>query len=89
MDAQRGEGTTWSELEARFKSLLLDARLPQAELNATLAPDTTTTIHPDCLWRERRDRKLQAAGYRVIRITWRQLQDEPEAILADLRRLLR
>ncbi|HET8863047.1 MAG TPA: type IV toxin-antitoxin system AbiEi family antitoxin domain-containing protein [Solirubrobacterales bacterium] len=34
-----------------------------------------------------RDRRLQAAGWRVIRITWRQL-DDPAAVLADLRRLL-
>lgn len=35
-----------------------------------------------------RDRRLQAAGWTVVRITWRQLHDEPEALLADLRRLL-
>lgn len=34
-----------------------------------------------------RDRRLQAAGWRVIRVTWRQL-DDPAALLADLRRLL-
>jgi very-short-patch-repair endonuclease len=36
----------------------------------------------------RRDRVLRGAGYSVIRITWSQLDDEPEAIAADLRRLL-
>jgi very-short-patch-repair endonuclease len=36
-----------------------------------------------------RDRVLQAAGYRVIRITWRQLRDEPAALAADLRALTR
>ena len=36
----------------------------------------------------RRDRILQAAGYRVIRITWRQLRDEPDAVARDLRALL-
>lgn len=35
-----------------------------------------------------RDRTLQAAGWRVVRITWRQLRDEPGAVAADLRRLL-
>lgn len=34
-----------------------------------------------------RDRRLQAAGWRVIRVTWRQL-DDPNPLLADLRRLL-
>ena len=35
-----------------------------------------------------RDRALQAAGWRVIRITWRQLHDEPAAVAGDLARLL-
>jgi very-short-patch-repair endonuclease len=35
-----------------------------------------------------RDRRLEAAGWRVIRITWRQLYEEPHLVEADLRRLL-
>jgi uncharacterized protein DUF559/putative AbiEi antitoxin of type IV toxin-antitoxin system len=35
-----------------------------------------------------RDRRLQAAGWAVIRVTWRQL-DEPDRVLDDLRKLLR
>ncbi|HET9675950.1 MAG TPA: type IV toxin-antitoxin system AbiEi family antitoxin domain-containing protein [Solirubrobacterales bacterium] len=35
-----------------------------------------------------RDRKLRVAGYAVTRLTWAQLDDEPEAIAADLRALL-
>ena len=35
-----------------------------------------------------RDRALRAAGYGVTRISWSQLDDEPEAIASDLRRLL-
>ena len=35
-----------------------------------------------------RDRRLEAAGWRVVRITWRQLEREPELVEADLRRLL-
>ncbi len=34
-----------------------------------------------------RDRRLQGAGWRVVRITWRQL-DQPAELLDDLRRLL-
>jgi very-short-patch-repair endonuclease len=34
-----------------------------------------------------RDRKLQAEGWRVVRVTWRQLDNEAE-LAADLRRLL-
>jgi very-short-patch-repair endonuclease len=36
-----------------------------------------------------RDRILRVAGYSVTRITWNQLDDEPEQIAADLRALLR
>jgi very-short-patch-repair endonuclease len=35
-----------------------------------------------------RDRVLQAAGWRVVRITWRQLHDDSAALVADLRGLL-
>jgi very-short-patch-repair endonuclease len=36
-----------------------------------------------------RDRLLIADGWRVVRITWRQLRDDAPAVVADLRRLLR
>ena len=35
-----------------------------------------------------RDASLQLAGYRVLRITHRRLEREPEAVLDDVRRLL-
>jgi hypothetical protein len=35
-----------------------------------------------------RDRILQVHGWRIIRITWRQLHDTPDAVAADLARLL-
>ncbi len=36
----------------------------------------------------KRDRMLRAAGYTVLRITWRALQAEPYAVVADLTRAL-
>jgi very-short-patch-repair endonuclease len=36
-----------------------------------------------------RDRALRVAGYSVTRLTWAQLEDEPEAIASDLRALLK
>lgn len=36
-----------------------------------------------------RDRLLLADGWRVMRVTWRQLHRDPNAVLADLRRALR
>lgn len=35
-----------------------------------------------------RDRRLRVAGYSVTRLTWNQLDEEPEAVAADLRVLL-
>ncbi len=35
-----------------------------------------------------RDRRLRAAGYGVTRLTWNQLEDEPEFVARDLRGLL-
>jgi very-short-patch-repair endonuclease len=36
----------------------------------------------------RRDADLQLAGFRVLRITWRRLDDEPEAVVAQIARAL-
>lgn len=36
-----------------------------------------------------RDRALHADGWKVVRITWRQLHEAPGAVAADLRALLR
>ena len=36
----------------------------------------------------RRDADLQGAGYRVMRVTWRQLVDEPEATLVRIAQAL-
>ena len=49
------------------------------------------TFHdlPDAFEADRvRDRRLEAAGWRVVRITWRQLKNSPDEVEADLRRLL-
>jgi very-short-patch-repair endonuclease len=35
-----------------------------------------------------RDAELQAAGWRVLRVTWRQIVEEPEAVVARLAALL-
>ena len=35
-----------------------------------------------------RDRALQVAGWRVVRVTWRQLHDDPKQIATELRALL-
>jgi len=54
------------------------------ELDGGKAHRTRSAFESD----RERDRRLQAAGWQVIRVTWRQM-DEPAAILGDLRKLLR
>ncbi|HEX2096549.1 MAG TPA: DUF559 domain-containing protein [Solirubrobacterales bacterium] len=36
-----------------------------------------------------RDRILSAEGWRVIRVTWRQLRDDAEAVVTDMRAALK
>ncbi len=54
------------------------------ELDGGQSHDTRVAFEKD----RERDRRLQVAGWRVIRVTWHQL-DNPTALLADLRHLLR
>lgn len=45
---------------------------------------TRAAFHED----RRRDQMLGAAGYRTARVTWAQLEDEPDAVVARVRRML-
>jgi very-short-patch-repair endonuclease len=54
------------------------------ELDGWQGHKTRTAFRED----RARDRALRVAGYSVTRLTWSQLDDEPEAVAADLRVLL-
>ncbi len=54
------------------------------ELDSWESHSTRSAFHGD----RARDRRLIAAGYTVTHITWAQLDEEPEEIASDLRRLL-
>ena len=54
------------------------------ELDGRSVHDTAYAFERD----RARDRRLQALGWRTVRITWRQLVDEPAAVAYDLRALL-
>jgi very-short-patch-repair endonuclease len=54
------------------------------ELDGWQGHKTRTAFRED----RARDRKLRVAGYGVTRLTWNQLEDEPESVAADLRALL-
>ena len=55
------------------------------ELDGRAAHGTRRAFERD----RERDRLLMSEGWRVVRVTWRQLRDDAPAILADLRGLLR
>jgi very-short-patch-repair endonuclease len=54
------------------------------ELDSWEAHGTRSAFRED----RARDRTLRTAGYAVTRISWAQLDDEPEAVASDLRKLL-
>lgn len=54
------------------------------ELDGRAAHGTDRAFESD----RRRDRQLLAEGWRSVRVTWRQLHGEPDAVAADLRRAL-
>jgi len=54
------------------------------ELDGWQAHKSRTAFRED----RARDRRLRVAGYTVTHVTWNQLDDEPEAVAADLRALL-
>jgi very-short-patch-repair endonuclease len=60
------------------------ARGEIVELDGWEGHGTRTAFRED----RTRDRHLRVAGYSVSRLTWNQLDDEPEQIAADLRALL-
>jgi very-short-patch-repair endonuclease len=101
---------TRSDMEDRFRTLVLAANLPTPELNATVELDELT-IEADAVWRDakliveldsrrahqtlyafeadrERDRAAALGGFVVIRVTWRQLTEQPRRLIRDIRRLL-
>ena len=104
------EVRTRSEMEDRFRTLVLDAHLPEPEMNGTVELGELT-IEADAVWRDakliveldsrqahathygfetdrERDRQAAIAGWTVVRITWRQLTEQPRRLIRDIRTLL-
>ena len=69
---------------ATLLGLEVDALWPEqrlvVELDSRTFHDTPRAFEDD----RARDRALVAAGYRVVRVTWGQLRDEPAAVARDL-----
>jgi hypothetical protein len=90
-EAKVGLTLTRSELEELFLAFLIDAGLPPPRTNVLIEGVEVRAVHDtrDAFELDRaRDRRLEAAGWRVIRVTWRQLHDTPGELETELRRLL-
>jgi hypothetical protein len=73
-------GDRWIEADCLWR-----AKRVIVELDGRAAHDTAAAYEDD----RARDRAATAAGWRVVRVTWRQLHDDPDELAADLRVLLR
>jgi hypothetical protein len=72
-------GGRWLECDCLWRAKRLAVELDGRAVHATAR----------AFERDRaRDRAMHAGGWRVVRITWRQLEEEPERIAADLRKML-
>jgi len=75
-------------LALRGRIFEIDALWPEervtVELDSHSVHGTKKRFESD----RQRDRILVAEGYRTVHVTWRQLQKEPEEIVADLRKAL-
>jgi hypothetical protein len=71
---------TRSQLERSFLRLCRRHRLPAPEVNSRVGP-----YEVDFLWR---DAELQSLGYRVLRFTYRQVNETPQGVAASLRALV-
>jgi very-short-patch-repair endonuclease len=72
-------GGVWIEVDCVWR----DERLV-VELDGRTHHDTEAAFERDRV----RDRRLQAAAWRVVRVTWRALEEDPDAVVADLAALL-
>lgn len=76
----------WIDLGGR--RFLVDCLWPNrqiVELDGWQGHGTKSAFRDD----RARDRRLRVAGYSITRLTWSQLEDEPAAVAADLRALLK
>jgi very-short-patch-repair endonuclease len=72
-------GGTWFELDCLWRAQRLIVELDGHAFHASV----------EAYERDRaRDRALDVAGWRVVRVTWRQLHDDPIGLAADLGSLL-
>ena len=85
-DVRRPEVNAWLQISGKWIEvdyLWRDERLA-LELDSRSVHATDAAFESD----RARDRRLQVAGWRPVRVTWRQLHDDPRAVENDIRALL-
>lgn len=75
-------------LNAFVEGFEVDASWPGARLAVELDGHAVHATRARFEGDRARDRSLVVAGWTVVRVTWRQLHDDPTGLLRDLRRLL-
>jgi very-short-patch-repair endonuclease len=76
------------EVNATVSGLMVDA-IWRSEMVIVELDGHAAHGHPAALERDRRrELSLRGAGYFVLRYTWQQVVEQPEAVAADLRRAL-
>jgi hypothetical protein len=102
LTSDRGPAFTRSEAERRFLDLVRAGGLPRPEANAVVVdclwPGRRLIVEVDgrayhegdpAFESDRsRDAALMAAGFRIMRVTWRQIVGEPHAVLVRLAQAL-
>ena len=89
-DCASGACPSPHELKVGLDGVRIEVDFLWAEERLVVETDGAAThATPPAFARDRRrDQLLVAAGYRVIRIAWEQMADEPEALLARILRIL-
>jgi Protein of unknown function (DUF559) len=76
------------EVNAKVGGMRVDAlwrdRALAVELDGSMAHDGWGAVHRD----RKRELALRRAGFRVVRYTWHQVTERPDAVLGDLQGLL-
>ena len=72
----------------RIEGMEVDCAWAEQRLIVELDGRETHATHHAFEHDRARDRRLGAAGWRVVRVTWRQLTEQQKELEADLRRLL-
>lgn len=79
VNAQLEIDATWIEPDFMWRSARLIVELDGFETHGTRAVFESDRA---------RDRALHVAGWRVVRVTWRQLTESPEAVMSEVSALL-